>query len=168
MKHALAFLCLCLSFSALAQPIKRVSPFTARNSVYVEALGSGLVYSINYERLLGLKEELAYGIRAGTAYLGGRSGSLVLIGELFALIGEDNLHADFGIGLTSTTPLTGEDNNQRFKSTYALVPRIGYRYQKPTGGLMARIGFTPLIPLGQTDFSNRFNPWVGLSIGHSF
>ena len=39
----------------------------SRNAVYVEALGLGVVYSINYERQFYLSESLRLGTRIGIA-----------------------------------------------------------------------------------------------------
>jgi len=43
--------------------------------------------------------------------------------------------------------------------------RIGYRYQKPNGGLFYKIGFTPLLSKSYPIFGEGFSiiPWAGLA-----
>jgi hypothetical protein len=45
-----------------------------------------------------------------------------------------------------------------------LTGRVGYRYQKPNGRFIFRIGFTPLYELD----GNELHPSGGLSFGSSF
>ncbi len=85
MRHILFLVYLCLPLYGLAQKTTEKDPSRSRNTIYLEGLGSGGIYSINYERLLLLKEKQAYGFRVGTSYFGNRPSNLTLIGELFAL-----------------------------------------------------------------------------------
>ena len=48
-----------------AAPVARTEPKLAENSIYAEGLGAGIVYSLNYERMVA--ESL--GVRAGFSYL---------------------------------------------------------------------------------------------------
>lgn len=66
---------------------------------------------------------------------------------------------EIGGGLGYVIILT-DDEHEEFKGiTYHGV--IGYRYQKKNG-LLFRAGFTPIV------FSDKFIPWIGVSIGYSF
>lgn len=172
MKHSLAFLCFCLPLAGLAQTLNQESPFRARNTIYLEGLGSGGFYSVNYERLLLSGEKQAYGFRIGTSSFGKSFGTITLIGELFTLIGRGSHHGDFGIGLTAANQkefVFGNSNPVSRNTTLYAIPRISYRYQKPTGGLMVRAGFTPIAKMtNRADSTSRFGLWFGLSIGHSF
>lgn len=170
MKNFLAFLCFCLPLNGLAQSLNNESPFAARNTVYLEALGSGGFYSVNYERLAFITAKQAYGFRIGTSSYG--KNFVALIGELFTILGSGNHHADFGIGLTavnqSLRQFRPSDPVRRSTTLYA-VPRISYRYQKPTGGLMVRAGYTPTVKLtNRAQGTINFSHWFGVSIGHSF
>ncbi len=85
-----------------------------------------------------------------------------------SIIGKGNHHGDFGIGLTGITSNNIEPYTFGVKKNRLLaVPRISYRYQKPTGGLMLRVGFTPTVDLSSVSV-NPFGPWFGLAIGYSF
>jgi len=57
--------------------------------------------------------------------------------------------------------LTNE--NSREWSSF-LTGRVGYRYQKPNGRFIFRIGFTPLYELD----GNELHPSGGLSFGYGF
>ncbi|RYC70643.1 hypothetical protein [Spirosoma sordidisoli] len=157
-----------LSVYSLCSQAQKVKSLTARNTVYLEILGSGALYSINYERLLLQKEKQAYGLRVGTSYFGERPATIALIGELLMLTGKGDHHGDFGLGLTGASGRNNELGLSSFerKTSLFAVPRLGYRYQKLTGGIMLRAGFTPLIRL--IGNSRIFSPSLGLSIGHSF
>lgn len=157
----------CLPLCALAQAPKTDSPFNARNTIYVEGLGSGGFYSVNYERLVLLKTTHAFGYRVGASYYGMQPNKANVIGEAVALLGTGKHHADFGLGVTATKESWGERMpGVRPWDLYA-VPRASYRYQKPTGGLMLRAGFTPTFKLTRANASNH-GPWYGLAVGYSF
>ena len=168
MRHLLFLLYLCLPLVGLSQKTIERNLSRSRNTIYVEGLGSGGFYSVNYERLMLLKEKQAYGFRVGTSYFGNSPSNLTLISELFALIGKGSHHGDFGIGITGVTRSNIEASPISLKKNLLVaVPRLSYRYQKPTGGLMLRAGFTPIIELsGET--IDRFGTWFSLAIGHSF
>ncbi|WP_080056508.1 hypothetical protein [Spirosoma aerolatum] len=173
MRYLPILLCFCLPLIGIAQKRIEKAPFRSRNTIYLEGLGAGGFYSLNYERLLLITEKQAYGFRVGTSYFGNIPGNLVLIGELFTLVGKGNHHGDFGIGLTGVTKNTIEPSLVGSRNYFLLaIPRLSYRYQKPTGGLMVRAGFTPLIDLSSIRVpiitTAGFQPWLGLSIGHSF
>ena len=168
MRFFLIFLYFCLPLGSLAQRVNGEGSFRSRNTIYLEGLGSGGFYSINYERLLLLKEKQAYGFRVGTSYFGNSPSNLTLIGELFTLVGKGNHHGDFGVGLTGITSNNIEPYPFGVKKNRLLaVPRLSYRYQKQPGGLMLRAGFTPFIELSRVNI-NPFGPWLGLAVGHAF
>ncbi|QIP11909.1 hypothetical protein G8759_04310 [Spirosoma aureum] len=168
MRQILILLYVCLPLIGQAQKADKKSSFRSRNTIYLEGLGSGGFYSINYERLLLLKEKQAYGFRVGTSYFGHSPGNLILIGELFTLVGKGNHHGDFGIGLTGVTRNNIESAPFGLRKNLLLaVPRLSYRYQKPTGGLLLRAGYTPIIELNR-HITNPFGPWFGLAIGYGF
>ncbi len=93
MRNALLF-CLLLNFGYCQA--QGLSPFKARNTLYLELLGSGGVYSVNYERLFSVKTDRAYGFRVGPSF--NFNGPTGLIGELFTIIGAGSHHGDFGLG----------------------------------------------------------------------
>lgn len=167
MKATLLFICCCFPLGVLAQVPKSDSPFKARNTIYVEGLGSGGFYSVNYERLVLLKTTHAFGYRAGASYYGMSPNRANLIGEVFALLGTGKHHADFGLGLTASKASWGELMPGVQPWDLYAVPRASYRYQKPTGGLMLRAGFTPTFKLTRANATNH-GPWGGVAVGYSF
>lgn len=59
--------------------------------------------------------------------------------------------------------------------TYGLSGRLGYRYQKPDGRFLWRIGFTPLLQRERpglyydpTAPFRIFTPWGGVSVGYAW
>lgn len=102
------------------------------------------------------------------------------------LLGKKSHHLELGIGLTSLLVNPHSNKNSSF---YAyLTPKIGYRFQRPQGGLFFRATLTPMIDILSVSTSNLGNgknrsfstlsnvaglgfaafPWPGLSIGYTF
>lgn len=153
-----------------------------KNSLYLEIGGNAGYYSFNYERIIYRKGVFDFGARVGIAILPHKIGSktywesLVPL-ELIGLLGRSKHHLEIGLGYTqsyaavakpSTTSIGFGFDNYDYGS--AMFFRIGYRYQKPEGGLLFRIGLTPYI-----DFANggreekTFVPiFAGISIGKNF
>lgn len=132
MKNTLLF-CFFLGFGYCQG--QDLSPFKARNSLYLELLGSGGVYSVNYERLFSVKANHAYGFRVGPVLCSNSPKGL--IGELFTIVGSGNHHGNFGLGFRGPYGRDSEGPYFISKRAYlSAVPRLSYRYQKPTGGLM--------------------------------
>ncbi|HET7229834.1 MAG TPA: hypothetical protein VFJ16_07525 [Longimicrobium sp.] len=138
----------------------------AKNTFYVELLGNAAVYSLNYERFFTPQ----LGIRVGGMFLRGEddSGDEATIGifPVMAtyLLGEGNSHFETGLGvgiLTASANIDEIDEDFSGSDLYATAT-LGYRYQKPTGGVIFRAGFTPAYASG------TFIPWVGASVGYAF
>lgn len=157
------------------------------NSVYVEAGGNTIFYSINYDRVFRLSAQLKIAPRIGFMYLPmtkiynrSRFGDIRIPAEVNLLWSKTPFSKNFiegGIGLNffqrreRTTSL--ESDNEDYRRPFGKVStlRLGYRRQKPTGGLMYRTGL--LIPLHQ-DATFRagddvfYRIWAGFSIGYTF
>lgn len=137
------------------ETIFQKSSLTA-NAMYLEILGQGAGLTINYDRLLFPnnlnRQNLA--VRAG---FGISLYAFTVPVTLSYLLG--NKHkAEIGIGL-----LYGEGGGEI--STKEVFPTacLGYRYQNPKGGVIFRIGFTPLY-----DPNEGLFPYGGLSLGLTF
>jgi hypothetical protein len=140
----------------------------AKHSVYVEGLGNGLVYSVNYERRF--TESLAG--RAGFMILGGQSeeetddqiGAGVFPVMANYLVGAGSHHLELGGGLVFLA--VGGDFEEYGTASAAGVAGItttfGYRYHPVDGGLLLRIGLTPFYSDGRPQM------WGGVSLGYSF
>lgn len=147
---------------------------TAPNVVFAEALGSGLLYSVNYERILdrwnvGLRGGVSYFTYAVSSY--GASGNLTLV--TFPLIasyyfGWRSHHVQLGVGATilytgvATDSQGTKFNGERSGAGVAATGVVGYRFIPRDGGVSFGVGFTPLVR------TSRFLPWGGANVGYAF
>ncbi|MDP2384926.1 MAG: hypothetical protein Q8M29_01020 [Bacteroidota bacterium] len=177
-----------------------------RKAVYAEIYGNSLGAALNYEYLYrdhGLKQGLRFGSGYFVDFLGKNSPTIISGNiEYIAFTGAREHHIEWGIGATyhykyykqtyqsvnyfilgSDTTRTYTDHIYKFQRTGpAILPRIGYRYESPDGGLVVRVGYTPVIYLLNKEkefydgtettktsipFSTKF-AWGGVSIGFSF
>ena len=145
-------------------PTEEISP-TARNAFYVELLGNGLLYSINYDRLFA---DQVSG-RVGIMLIGAASDSsaaAVIAAPIMAnyLFGRGNSHFEAGIGALLVSG--GSENVEGFEdedfSGAVGTATLGYRYQRPGGGFVFRAGLTPFFGAG------GIVPWFGVSFGYGF
>lgn len=159
----------------LYSQITYAQSFEKKNALYLEMGGNAYIYSVNYERILYQKNSMKLGARFGISVLPEKNFNHVdpipvLPLEMLAIFGNSNHHVETGIGFTPF--LTHEyydyvgsrdNSNSRLRLGAATSLRIGYRYQKPKGGFIARIGFMPILNL-----DGFLIPWGGISIGKSF
>ena len=160
-KYVLMSIYLFCAMSVFAQEGK------SYNSVYCELGGNGLYYSINYERLI-LKSKIAnYGLRGGIAFftINTNRDLLSFPFEFNIIFGQNKSHIEFAPGYT----LIHEHQVDEKNWGSILFLRLGYRYQKGSGGFVFRAGFTPY-----TDFlidywdTPQLSLWFGISAGYSF
>lgn len=139
------------------------TPFK-KNTLYLEAGGSGLFGSLNYERQL--TKEPGIGLRLGVGFYSENVFYLTVpvgINYLFPLK-KENSFIDAGAGITWTRvhgDLFGPSKSSIAEHYVNFIPSIGYR--RHTGkDVMWRISLTPVI--------NKFTfvPWLGVSIGKRF
>ena len=147
---------------------------TAPNVVFAEALGSGLLYSVNYERLIdtwniGLRGGVSYFTYAVSSY--GASGNLTLV--TFPLLasyyfGWRSHHLQLGLGATILYTKVATDSEgtkfdaERSGPGIAATGVVGYRFIPRDGGVSFGLGFTPLVR------TSRFLPWGGANVGYAF
>lgn len=148
---------------------------------YLEAGGAGGYYSVNAERVFASvgKFKLSGRVGFGNANFDldnynndPRKYYTIPVG-VQAFRGSGYRHIEFGLGLSY---IEGEDALVTYETieneTLYLVPSIGYRYQKPSGGFFVRVLYTPHIRIkefsGFTGFDEKFDQWLGISIGHCF
>jgi hypothetical protein len=152
-------------------------PRAAMNVVFVEALGSGLGYSLNYERFFGDNAS----VRLGFSYVRGADNStpakdvqvsMPMLANYYVLGPDHDMH--FGAGATvlvRSAPLQdswysplnslyGSSNPPNGNLLFNLV--VGYRYVPRAGGWT--VG---------ADFMVLFNavgvlPWIGVNLGAAF
>ncbi|WP_293784685.1 hypothetical protein [uncultured Pedobacter sp.] len=172
MKPILTALLFMIGFKAVAQDSTLIKPYIKKNSIYAELLGNGGVYSINYDRIFQLSKKVKIVPRVGFSTL-----DEVLIFPLEAnlLLSKSNTSKNFfetGIGLTILKPLNGFSGqlltingyDYNFDNKAVKTPvmiRVGFRHQKPTGGLMYRTGAL-LITGDETILT------IGIGLGYTF
>jgi hypothetical protein len=150
--------------SGSAQYVKS-DEFIVKNSIYLEAGGNGLWFSLNYDRILRQKEKVILTRRTGFSY---RSycNSITLPITFSFLYGNNNNFLEIGAGPTlqyiSSSSTTGF-------STHGI---IGFRYQEmEKSGFMFRVVLTPIFWRYIDDNIYRtgyYEPWLGISFGYSF
>lgn len=133
------------------------------NSLFFELGGNGLVYSINYDRLLTDHLSVRGGI--GIFSIDDSFGEGVDVTSIPLLVnylvGNGNNHLELGIGVLI---LTGSIDIGSFSDTDSGAIGtgvLGYRHQKQDGGLFFKAGITPLVGFGEFQF------WVGASVGYT-
>jgi hypothetical protein len=165
------FTVLILSFITITAFPQQVDNkiFQNKNSFQIEFGGHGLVYSINYERILINAPHFKTTAQFGLSYYPPSTGvrdiwAPVCINELYSL---GNHHIEGGIGyIVIREAIRDMDNNpDEWFWSGVFTGRFGYRYQKPDGHLVLRAGFTPFMEHGT---AHEFHPSGGISVGYSF
>ena len=161
-------LALGLAAAGTASAQETPGPRRASNSFFVELGGNGLVYSLNGEHFFTPK----LGVRVGAGLLAvhvedssGDSDANVLLVPVMGtyLLGEGNSHFEVGAGVgLATAGIDDVDLGNEHASALYGTATFGYRYQKPTGGVVFRAGFTPIVAAG------NIIPWVGVGVGYAF
>jgi hypothetical protein len=149
---------------------------TANNAIYVEGLGAGLIYSVNYEHMFG-----DFAPRVGFEYLsvsattstGEAHTSLIGIPLSVSYLGIGSLQNMFEVGAGATILLAGEgasfidvDESSSASGSSTLVfgtVTAGYRFQMADGGFMFRGGLNAVIG-GDTPLF----PWPYIGLGGAF
>jgi hypothetical protein len=177
---AVLLLIVALSGTILAQ-----AP-PAPNSLYAEAMGNGLVYSLNYDRLFSS----TIGARIGVSYAAPEMVSLTTFPvKVYYLIGlgSGGSKLELGLGLTvilqpekQATTFVGQPHDKVRGNGVLGSATMGYRYQRAEGGFIFRVGFTPFfgmfshekdfVPYVPRIYEDHFHlfPWGGISVGYGF
>lgn len=156
---------------------------TAKNFVYVEALGSGGLYSISYDRLLSPTWSARLGfstfgftlsnLDAGIATFSQLSLVTVPITTAYMVNFPDNSphHIEFGGGITlvfGSATVDVSNMGYTFTSANGAAGQLlaMYRFQPQQGGFSFRAGFTPFYVI--TPILTGVLPWAGVSFGGTF
>ncbi len=147
----------------------------AKTSIYFELLGNGGAYSLNVERKLTSNFYGRIGFASWSSDLFFEETSIVtfpVMGNMLFGAGVNKLEIGGGVLLGSYKykSVFGEEND-RSNKIFNLTGVVGYRYQKPEGGFMGRVGLTPFLDLtGDEDAypDTGFFLSGGASIGYSF
>jgi hypothetical protein len=154
---------------------------TANNSIFLELLGNGLLYSINYERFF---EDSGFSVRGGFSYISlsasagnaatGTSSAKAtfmtfpLLGNYY--VGGRDHKLQLGLGVTfmyAAESAGGGGVGVASVSGFVPAPTavVGYRYIPHDGGFAFFIGLTPFIVPGG---DKSVLPWGGMSFGGVF
>lgn len=152
-----------------------------KNTVYTEFLGtSATVASIHYDRIIKKFKKSYFDLGLGLGYFPPVGAATYpnygIAGSFNWTTGINNNHFEVGIGLTYSSGFLQETHGSDHKTMEALMSsfRIGYKYQKPEGGIFFRVGLTPLVKL--KEFSSlddgeifyKFWPLIGIGAGYTF
>lgn len=139
------------------------------NMASFELGGFGVIYSLNYSRILVFKAKVKFICRSGFAFGGDKSNlyQYIFPFEFYLRSGSFNHHFELGSGITMIYNANEEINNY---FSNLLFLRIGYSYSKLGSRFNYRIGFTPYIDyFFQASTSGKpFQPLIGISIGYKF
>jgi len=135
----------------------------AKNSVFLELAGNGILYTVNYDRLFTPEFSGRIGImRAGVSNVS--LTAVPLTGSY--LIGDGSHKFELGAGpelLVVSVDASGDFGGfDEDATTVAGTATIGYRYQPRDGGFRFNVGLTP------TFSQFGFLPWAGLGVGYTF
>jgi hypothetical protein len=164
-----------LAPAAPAEPPTAPAEHVPPNAIFFEALGSGLLYSINYQRMLA---DIPLGLRVGASFITYKVSSAEGSGNLLLAtlplmvsyyVGPPRHKLELGLGATVIYFSASSDSTgTKFEGPgvglgIAASGVIGYRYMPDTRGVTFGAGFTPLLrsPKG-------FLPWGGASVGYAF
>jgi len=162
MRRVKTIIILCIFLFNAGQLISQQHP----NSIYLELMGSGGLYSLNYDRMFTPN----IGGRIGFSYFSFTSDNFFFPSvdmymfpiSLNYFAGEGNSKFEIGSGVTIVTGTADWFGVKGSGSAIAGIFNIGYRYQQSEGGFLFRIGLTPILS------STGIHPWGGLSIGTAF
>ena len=159
-----------------------------KNTVYFEALGNGVFYSVNYDRLISPNIAFRAGLslppRFGDPVLGVDAFSFLVpisASYLFNFSGTPS-YFELGVGftpmitvITTQYPFFGVPQYSETTvnmNASIIVPMLGYRLQPKEEGFNFRILYSPNIPLDAAYHASTgikpLNYWFGVSLGHTF
>ena len=158
----------------------------SKNNIYVEFLGKGFFYSINYERevfqindLIGCNLSAGLGIFPGLTSIE-KSTDLFIPFEMNFSISKNNHHGILGYGTTywryKVNYIDIDNSNlsqQPIQPTLVNVNEwfahflIEYRYHKPIGGFLFKAGYCPLFfaQANNSSFTKKINYQTSINIG---
>ena len=175
--------------TAAPQPVKKGEPALAPNSVFAEGLGAGLLYSVNYERVivedLAVRAGFAYWSMSASASSGGTTASSSASYMMFPItvsylgVRSRNKMLELGGGMTISSTSGAASGFGTSASGAGVVPLgtalVGYRLHPVEGsGFHFRVGAMAMAGKGMSFSANAdpeafgIIPWGYISFGGSF
>ena len=162
----------CWSVAAAPAYAQEVVPPARDNAVYVELLGNGGLYSVNYERALTPALRVRVGAGAWTAKLWGHAGGADADVPDDAADGSRRRRSPPGGRHRCPAGIPQSRTRcRRIGRVRVLIGLIGYRYQPPLRRFVFRAGFTPFYGFGDSSVAwpeEGFLPSLGFSFGARF
>ena len=164
---ALAFFLILLFPSTLLAQEPRMR-YRAKKAVYLDFGGSGGV-TANFDYLTMETGNIKTSVRLGAGLypykVNGENKIMpVLPLEFLGFVGEKAGNLELGLGYTHRF------SSEPSQPDYHITGRFGFRYQKPRGGLLFRLGYIPLFYKDPESLKRGFvlSPAFALSVGASF
>ena len=143
----------------------------AENTLFVELLGNGLFWSVNYERYLSESVTARVGVGYYSVGVSGSGGSASASVTTFPLLvnyilGKSSNKFEVGAGVvllhaSASASVPGSSDGES-GSVLMGTATAGYRYAPYDGGFVFRAGISPIFGHG------FFLPWPGISFGYGF
>jgi hypothetical protein len=162
---------------------ERPANVTASNAIYLEMLGPGLLYSINYERRLTNSVALRVGFSSWSLSIFSTTSATIIPMTLSWFPFSDresdpSSKLEIGAGMCYFNAVLTHDSffffgpaTTKTSSGVFFTGIFGYRYQASDGGFMFRAAFTPIYTQGETNnsiFDAGFTPYGSVAFGYGF
>lgn len=160
---------LCFSYCFLVNKSNAQETYQRRGqTVYLELLGSGVIYSLNYERRFKQQTE-GLGARIGIGYVGDW---LMVPANLNFLLGKEGKShfLELGLGVTYVNYPNGETfGSKTINQQWLPAGTIMYRLHPRYGKFFFKIGLTPIYGYFVEDNDKKFLiPLFGVAFGRAF
>ncbi|HSJ67651.1 MAG TPA: hypothetical protein VK921_08250 [Anditalea sp.] len=166
MKHLL--LAMAVGILLVGNLNAQVAERTKSQGVFVEVLGNGLIYSVNYDTRFSQRFD-GIGGRAGIGYIAIDGTTLTTMPFLLNyLFGKEKHFFEIGVGPTvilasANSGGFGPVGDRERGSAVIGTMSVGYRLEPTDGGFMFRAGLTPIF-----DSSSFWPLWPQVSFGYAF
>lgn len=171
----------CFGLCGVGQNKKDSIPIS-KNTIYAEFFGNCIYGSINYDRIVFHKKRNKVSIRFGfLPYPKVTSLASATVEASYIYGVKHNVESSLGVIFIHGLSRQGQTSYYEHHATgnIFLYPYIGYRFQKPEGGLFLRAGISARLNIGElyeydyTKHGGGFleinsSIWFGVGIGYSF
>lgn len=157
-----------LALSFIFSMVTNAQDLPSNRSIFIEGLGNGLTYSVNYDTRFG-PGSAGLGGRGGVGFLPIQGVNITSFPFLVNYLWGNNGHfLEVGAGATILAVAGGSDtviSIEEFNRSTGIGPTfsLGYRYQPLNGGILFRAGIAPII-----DTTGSLPYWPQISLGYAF